>query len=227
MKDIGILVVDDDFRVAGIHAAMVERVDGFEIVGTAHSAEEAREMAGRLQPELVLMDVYLPDGSGLDVVRTLREASDPPDVVVISAARDLTSIRQAIQLGAVHYLVKPFGFAALAERLASYRQLRSQLDELPEELSQSHIDDLLGTLRPPAERVAAPAKGHSAPTLARVLAAVRECADDISASEVAAAIGISRATAQRYLNYLDQQGVVRLELRYGTAGRPEHRYRPL
>lgn len=225
MSRISVLVVDDDFRVAGIHAAMVGRLDGFEVVGTAHTAEDAREMAQELHPDLVLMDVYLPDGSGLDVVRALREAAEPPDVIVIWAARDVASIRQAIQLGAVHYLVKPFGFAALAERLASYRQLRSQLDELPEELSQRDVDELLGTLRPPAGLVSAPAKGHSAPTLARVLGAVRGCDGDISASEVAEAIGISRATAQRYLNYLDEQGVVRLELRYGAAGRPEHRYR--
>jgi response regulator of citrate/malate metabolism len=218
------LIVDDDFRVAGIHAAYVERTPGFVVVGQAQTAAEAREMASRLRPDLVLMDIYLPDGNGLDVVRAMLEAPQSPDVIVISAARELDAVRTAMQLGAVHYLVKPFGYQVLAERLAAYQRLRRHIDGIEGAPEQSDVDELFGLLRSPAITATRPAKGHSAPTLELVRNAVR-ATGDISATEVSEKVGISRATAQRYLSYLERHGVVKLHLRYGTSGRPENRYR--
>ena len=220
-----VLVVDDDYRVAGIHAAFVERVPGYRVVGQAHSAQDALARTRELRPHLVLMDIYLPDGSGLEVVRMLLDETDPPAVIVISAAREIASVRQAMQLGALHYLVKPFGFTVLSERLVAYQRLRRRLAGLSDEAQQSDVDELFGMLRTPASALARPAKGHSAPTLELVRNAVAASTADISASEVAEAVGISRATAQRYLTYLERHGVVTLQLRYGATGRPEHRYR--
>ena len=218
------LVVDDDYRVAGIHTEYVDRVDGFTVVGNAHSAGSALEAAATLRPDLVLMDVYLPDGDGLSVVRTLADASNRPDVIVITAARDVATVRTAMQLGAVHYVVKPFGLAALRERLLSYRALRRRIAGLSSDANQADVDELFGLMRAPARAAGRPSKGHSAPTLELVRAAVTGALEDASAAEVAEQVGISKATAQRYLNYLEQQGVLRLRLRYGAAGRPEHRY---
>ena len=223
-----VLIVDDDYRVADIHATLVNRVPGYTVVGKAHSAGEARDLARSLRPDLVLMDIYLPDGNGLEVFRSLLEQSDPPDVIVVSAAKEIAAVRAAMQLGAVHYLVKPFDFAALVERLVAYRRMRRHLAALPVEARQSDVDDLFRMLRStvtaPATMTPVPGKGHSAHTLELVRNAVRASDTDVSAAEVADLVGISRATAQRYLNYLDQHGVVRLRLKYGDAGRPEHRY---
>ena len=218
------LVVDDDFRVAAIHAAYVAKSDGFDVIGAAHTAAEALEAAERLQPDLVLMDVFLPDGNGLGVVRTLIERTQHPDIIVITAARDVSTVRAAMQLGAVHYLMKPFGFAALNERLQSYRRLRLRMAGLATDAEQSDVDELFGLLRSPAMVSSRLEKGHSAPTLELVRNAVAAAPSDVSAAEVAEVVGISRATAQRYLTYLQRHGVVRLHLRYGTTGRPEHRY---
>lgn len=220
-----VLVVDDDYRVAGIHAAFVQRVPGYAVVGQAHSAREALSLARSLRPDLVLMDIYLPDGDGLDVVRTLLDQADPPGVIVITAAREIASVRQAMQLGAVHYLVKPFRFAVLAERLVAYQQLRRHMEGLPEEPEQAEVDKLFGMLRAPSSALSRPDKGHSAPTLELVRDAVVTSGHDVSAAEVAETVGISRATAQRYLSYLERHGVLKLQLRYGATGRPEHRYR--
>ncbi len=222
---IRVLVVDDDYHVAGIHAAYVERTEGFTVVGQAHTAAEARDMARLLRPELVLMDIYLPDGNGLDIVRTLLEQPEPPDVIVISAARELDAVRAAMRLGAVHYLVKPFGYQALAERLSAYQRLRRHIDRLHLAPEQADVDEMFRLLRTPEVATARPAKGHSASTLELVRQAVRVNDLDISAAEISEQVGISRATAQRYLNYLERQGLVTLQLRYGTTGRPEHRYR--
>jgi response regulator of citrate/malate metabolism len=223
---IGVLVADDDFHVAKIHTAYVERLPGFSVLGQAHSAAEVLATVDGLHPDLVLLDLYLPDGNGLDVIRQLVDGAHRPDIVVITAARDVASVRTAMQLGAVHYLVKPFGFSALRERLVAYQGLRERLTTLDEEghADQAEVDALYGLLRGPAALPASLPKGHSAPTLERVRDAVRSAPDDVSAAEVAGAVGISRPTAQRYLSYLAQHGVVRLRLRYGTTGRPEHRY---
>ncbi len=221
---IRVLIVDDDYHVAGIHAAYVERTEGFVVVGQAQTAAEARRQAARLHPDLVLMDIYLPDGDGLDVVRSLREQPRPPDVIVISAARELDAVRAAMHLGAVHYLVKPFRYQVLAERLRAYQRLRRRIDRLHGAPEQADVDELFELLRTPAIDTARPSKGHSALTLELVREAVRASDVDISAAEVSEQVGVSRATAQRYLNYLQRHGVVQLQLRYGTTGRPEHRY---
>jgi response regulator of citrate/malate metabolism len=219
---IDVVVVDDDYRVAAIHADFVRKVEGFRVVGTAHSAAQARTLIATAGPHLVLLDLYLPDEHGLDLLRSLVErAGDHPDVIVITAARDIGSVRTALQLGAVHYVVKPFGFALLRERLDAYRRMRSRLATL-REASQEEVDSLLGLLRPPAPL---PPKGHSMPTMALVRKALEESAEGMSAADVASAVGVSRPTAQRYLAQLERQGLVELTLRYGTTGRPEHRYR--
>lgn len=217
------LVVDDDFRVAAIHAAYVDRCEGFEVVGQAHTAAEARELVARTEPDLVLMDVFLPDENGLTVVRQLLEGAHRLDVIVITAAREVETVREAMQLGAIHYLMKPFRFAALNERLQSYRQLRRRISDIGSATEQSVVDELFGLLRTPAAAIDRPSKGHSAPTLELVRDAVA-ARGELSATEVADAVGISRSTAQRYLTYLEKHGVIRLQLRYGSAGRPEHRY---
>jgi response regulator of citrate/malate metabolism len=222
------LVVDDDFRVSGIHAAYVSKVEGFCVVCRAASAQEALRAVRELHPDLLLLDVYLPDGSGLDVLRRLTgEGATPrPDAIVTTGARDVGTVRTAMQLGAVGYLVKPFGFAALAERLTAYRELRQRMDALDPsaEHDQTEVDALFSAARPNA-LPPTPAKGLSAPTLAFVLEAVRSARRDLSTVEVAELTGISRQTAQRYLSYLVRNGLAHLELRYGAAGRPEHRYR--
>lgn len=221
---ISTLVVDDDFRVSRIHAAYVAGVDGFRVVGEAHTLREAIEAIKDLRPDLVLLDVYLPDGSGLEVLNAFPAGPDRPDCIVITAARDVETVRTAMQAGAVHFLVKPFSAAALKERLELYRDLQRQFETLSAEPDQSEVDRLFRTLRGRGELPPTLRKGHSAPTLELVRAAVRQAPEPISAADVAEQVGISRPTAQRYLVYLAEQGLVKLELRYGGTGRPEHLY---
>ncbi|RAG86464.1 two-component system response regulator [Streptacidiphilus pinicola] len=225
---IGTLVVDDDFRVCGIHAAYVSRVDGFEVLRQASSTAQALAAVHELHPDLILLDLYLPDGNGLDVLRRLTEEAGwaRPDAIVITAARDVASVRAAMKLGAVGYLVKPFGFRELAERLNAYKSLRRRIAAAgPEaDTDQAGVDALFSAVHPTGLPLVLP-KGLSSPTLALVRAALGKTDHDASAADIAEATGVSRATAQRYLTYLVQQGAARLELRYGSTGRPEHRYR--
>jgi response regulator of citrate/malate metabolism len=218
---ISTLIVEDDYHVATIHSAYIRRVRGFSVIGHASSAASARTEIRRLAPELVLLDLYLPDGHGLDLVReTLARQEVRPGFLVITAARDMASVRAAMQLGAVHYLVKPFSFEALEERLIAYRDLHGRLARM-QEAEQHDVDALYGLLRAPAPLP----KGQSGPTMARIREILQSSSRDVSASEIAEQVGISRSTAQRYLAELARQGKIELHLHYGSTGRPEHRYR--
>ncbi|MDP9093871.1 MAG: response regulator [Actinomycetota bacterium] len=217
------LVVDDDYRVARIHAASVERVADFTCVGEAHSAAQARAAISELQPDLLLLDVYLPDEDGLSLLRSLNVPGERPvDCILVTAARDLQTVRSAFHVGALRYLVKPFGFAQLREQLESYRQWRTRLDASAE-ADQATIDGLYDLLRAPT--ASSVARRQLAPTPRKVLDAVRDSGEAIGAAEVAEQVGISRPTAQRYLAELERTGVLELVLSYGTTGRPIHRYR--
>lgn len=218
---ISTLIVEDDYHVATIHAAYVRKVRGFTVAGHASTAASARTEIRRLAPTLVLLDLYLPDGHGLDIVReTLAGKPQRPDFLVITAARDMASVRAAMQLGTVHYVVKPFSFAQLEERLNAYRDLQGRLERI-DEAEQHDVDTLYGLLRGPAPLP----KGQSGPTVARIREVLVASSNDVSAADIAEQVGISRSTAQRYLAELARQGKVELRLHYGTTGRPEHRYR--
>jgi response regulator of citrate/malate metabolism len=218
---ISTLIVEDDYHVATIHAAYVRKVRGFAVAGHASSVASARTEIRRLTPTLVLLDLYLPDGHGLDLVReTLTRKEHRPDFLVITAARDMASVRAAMQLGTVHYLFKPFSFAQLEERLNAYRDLRGRLERL-DEAEQHDVDALYGLLRGPAPLP----KGQSGPTMNRIRELLQDSASDASAAEIAEQVGISRSTAQRYLAELARRGKIELRLHYGATGRPEHRYR--
>jgi response regulator of citrate/malate metabolism len=219
---ISTLIVEDDYHVATIHSAYVRKVRGFTVAGHASSAAGARAEIRRLAPTLVLLDLYLPDGHGLDLVREtlVRKDHHQPDFLVITAARDMASVRTAMQLGTVHYLVKPFSFTQLEERLNAYRELRGRLERI-DEAEQHDVDTLYGLLGGPAPQP----EGKSAPTMSRMRALLQASPRDLSAADIAEQIGISRPTAQRYLAELARQGKIELRLHYGGTGRPEHRYR--
>ena len=216
------VVVDDDFRVADLHRLYAERVGGFEVVGVANSGAEALDLSEQLRPQLVLLDIYLPDMSGLDVLRGLREAGSGIDVITITAAKDVETIRSAMQGGSVHYLIKPFTFAVFREKLQSYAEVQARLSQVSE-ASQADVDRLYGLLRTGLDQELP--KGLSAATRDLVVGALRAAPEALSASDVARAAGLSRVTARRYLEHLSSGGLVEISMLYGAPGRPEHRYR--
>jgi response regulator of citrate/malate metabolism len=211
--DLTVLVVDDDFRVANLHAEVVNTLAGFTVSGTANTLEAAR----KADPvDLALVDVYLPDGSGIDFVRELLG-----DSMVLTAATESVTIRAAMSAGAVSYLVKPFATTELAARLAGYARYRKILAK--PNLAAGDVDAALDALRP---RIAAPQPATIAASSTKllVLQALQTSEKPMSAAEVSAAIGISRATAQRYLAALATTGDVTVGLRYGATGRPEQEF---
>ncbi|GAB2614280.1 response regulator [Kribbella endophytica] len=222
---IRVLVVDDDFMVARLHSNVVARHPGFEIVGAARTGGDALSAVRALRPDLVLLDIYLPDMSGLDVLWRFRESAVdyPVDVIVISAARDLETLRTALRGGVFQYLVKPFEVESLRARLDDYAAHFAELHHLTE-VHQEEVDRVFRTQ---SGRIAAP-KGISPETTGLVLKALDDAPDDgVSASECAEVTGLSRSSTRRYLEHLVTVGRAEMKPRYGVAGRPERRYRPL
>jgi response regulator of citrate/malate metabolism len=220
---ISVLVVDDDFMVARIHTRFVERTEGFMVAGTASTGVEALSLAAELAPDLVLLDVHLPDMSGLDVLAALRDAGSRAGVLMVTAERSADAVRSALHGGAMQYLVKPFEYADLAARL---RQVASAVGMLGSgEADQELIDQVFGTSPAQPGPTVLP-KGLSPETADLVLAVLRS-RREVSAAEAAEEVGLSRVSARRYLEHFVGTGAAEVRLQYGNAGRPERRYRLL
>ncbi|WP_129842917.1 response regulator [Streptomyces sp. RFCAC02] len=217
---IGVLVVEDDPLAAEAHGRYVERVPGFAVRGTAHSVAEARRFLGRTPVDLLLLDLYLPDGHGLALVRALRAAGHGADVIAVTSARDLAVVRDSVSLGVVQYVLKPFAFPTLRDRLTRYAEYRAAAGEAG---GQDEVDRALAALRAP-QPVALP-KGMSGPTLAAVTRIIRAAGEEgVTAAETGARAGMSRITARRYLEHLVAIGNAERVPRYGAVGRPEVGY---
>lgn len=233
MSNIRVLVVEDEAIAAAAHAAYVGRLPGFELAGTAPDGQSAlrllSEFAAAGNPaELVLLDMNLPDLHGLDIARRMRSAGILADIIAITAVRELAIVRSAVAIGVVQYLIKPFTFATFADKLASYQQFRQQLagpqgGSGKAGASQTDVDQAFASLRAPSE-LPLP-KGLSVSTLASVQEFMKLQKGAVSATEVMDALGMSRVTARRYLEYLADAGTVSRTARYGTPGRPENEYR--
>lgn len=210
-------MVEDDLVAADAHRLYVERVPGFVVVGVAHTGAEAVRIVEQRPVDLILLDFYLPDGHGLQIMRMLRASSVSVDVIAVTSARDLAMVRAAVSAGVVQYLLKPFTFATLRDKLERYVRFRDTVTG--EATGQDEVDRVLATLRG-TDGIGLP-KGMSADTLNAVVTALKDAVGGLSAVGTANVVGISRVTARRYLEHLADTGVVARKPQYGQVGRPE------
>jgi response regulator of citrate/malate metabolism len=216
------LIVDDDPTAVSIHREYVDRLPEFTAVATTTSGNEAVQLADTLRPDLVLLDMYLPDLPGLEVLRALRASGRPPiDVIAITSAKNVDVLRGAMSLGVVHYIVKPFGFRAFRERLENYAAARSRL-AVAQAPGQREVDRIFALLRSGSDDLLP--KGISAATLKAVVEILRTAEERMTAGDLAVRAGFSESVARRYLKFLSDAGNVEYHPRYGSAGRPEHLY---
>lgn len=217
---IRVLVVEDDPVAADAHQLYVDRVPGFAVAAVAHTRAEAVRALDRVPVDLLLLDLYLPDGHGLQLLRSLRAAGHGADVIAVTSARDLAVVREGVSLGVVQYVLKPFTFATLRDRLVRYAEFRGAAGEAS---GQDEVDRALATLRTP--QPARLPKGLSSPTLEAVTRVLRAAPDGVTAAAAGLELGISRITARRYLEHLVTAGRAVRSPQYGQIGRPELHYR--
>jgi response regulator of citrate/malate metabolism len=238
-RPIRVLIVEDEPTAAEALALHVGRVPGFGVAGHVRTGADAlrRVAAGGL--DLVLLDIYLPDMSGLEVLRRLRAGAHTVDVIATTRARDLSVVQAAVSFGVTQYLVKPFTSTAVRQKLERHAAYRASLAAAGLPVAQGEIDSLFGTLRDTAMPSGLP-KGIAHESLQSVVAALRTAVEqdatgahpDVdesvgarSAAELAVVLGMSRVTTRRYLEYLVDAGLARRQARYGGTGRPELEYR--
>lgn len=232
MKEFSVLIIEDDFRVADINRQYIEAVEGFRVAGTARSGREALDFLAVPDPlpDLVLLDLYIPDVQGLELFRTVRRLYPDIDLIAVTAANEAGTVRGLLRGGIFDIIIKPFDADRFAKTLERYRAFREQTDSASA-FSQEEIDRLTGfrglSLSAPEGGGDLP-KGIDPITLSQILGFFDDSrTEGITAAELSKEIGTSRSTARRYLEYLVSSGKIRTHLIYGTVGRPERRYTPL
>ncbi|MGN7456659.1 response regulator [Paenibacillus pasadenensis] len=228
MKRIKVVLIEDDPMVREVNRQFVESVEGFHVTGTASSGREGMELIRQMNPDLVILDIYMPGLDGIQTLRQLRSEGHAAGVIVISAANDRDTIRSMVQGGADDYIMKPFKAERVREALLRWRQRSRQLAD-GGQLDQGELDRFLHG--PLSASASAPAsdnggslpKGLQAATLEHILRYLALQEEAVSAESVAENVGIARVTARRYLEHLAKSGQLRLQLQYGL-GRPVNLY---
>jgi two-component system CitB family response regulator len=218
------MIVEDDVKIAELHRRYLEKMNDFEVVGIATSCADAQVQIDILKPELVLLDVYLPDGTGIEILNTLRGQNHQCDVILITAARDVDTLQQAMRGGVIDYLLKPVMFPRLESALQKYRDRRVQLDKASG-LDQRMVDDMLQTTRSSTSTEGHLPKGIDGVTLEKIRILFTDSSQGLTADEAGLQIGASRTTARRYLEYLISVGELQADVNYGSVGRPERCYK--
>jgi two-component system CitB family response regulator/two-component system response regulator DcuR len=221
---IRVLIVEDDERISELHRRFTEKLDGFEVVGLANSLAGAAEMLEVLEPDLVLLDLFFPEGNGMELLRQMRIGAAPSDFILITAAREMAFLQEALRGGAFDYIIKPVSFPRFQDALQKYRDF-FHLVRSGGSLEQKDVDHLLYP-HPVADGGSATLpKGVDPLTLKKIrLVFENPGVKDLGAEEVGAQVGVSRSTARRYLEFMVSEGFLVADLLYGAVGRPERRY---
>jgi response regulator of citrate/malate metabolism len=227
--NIEVLIIEDDVKIAEINRRFIEKVDGFHVVGIATDDVQAKEQLDILRPNLVLLDIYIPGSNGLELLSYIRQHFRDTDVIMITAAKEVEAIREAVRSGAFDYIMKPLVFNRLQETLLRYLDFHRELNllNLNGSINQNDVDRLISVTGKKDSRpeISYLPKGIDKLTLFKIVQAICSAANGMSAEQIAKEIGVSRSTGRRYLEYLVSSGEVFADLTYGVVGRPERVYR--
>lgn len=224
-----VLLIEDDPMVCEVNRQFIERVKDFVIVATAKNGKEGIEKIKQLHPDLVFMDIYMPEKNGLDMLMKLRASKLDFDVIAVTAANDAGTIQTCFRLGVCDYIMKPFTYERIEMALVHYKQRREHF-KMKQSFSQKELDAILypNTTEAPITEddymFDDLPKGFNKSTLLKVLTFLKNSQAGASADEVAASIGVARVTARRYLDYMEKQRLIQVDIQYGSVGRPINQY---
>lgn len=219
-----VMVVDDDFMIARLHARFINNQSSYQVIHTAVTGTDALAMLATTKPDLIVLDVYLPDLSGIEVLSIIRSRKIPCDVILITAAQEREVVEEGFRLGVFDYLVKPFDLKRLGESLHKFTEYKQRLvtsasvDQLTVD-SLKRIRSTTSTDRTHIE------SGIDPRTLQRIRNCLQQAYTACTAEDIAREAGVSRSTARYYLDYLVEIHDAQEELSYGAVGRPKRLFR--
>lgn len=219
---IQVLLIEDDPMVQEVNREFIASVPGFNVMAAAANGEEGIQKIRELKPNLVILDVFMPKKDGIRTMQEIRKQMIAVDIIVISAANDNDTIRLMLQNGAIDYIIKPFTLKRIQLSLKNYLQFKINLQN-SEIMSQEKLDAIRNFTRTDQFGENLP-KGLNLFTFKEIVGYMKMQTEPRSAEEVAHALGVARVTARRYLDYLEKEGVIKLDVLYGGVGRPVNRY---
>lgn len=221
---INVLIVEDDPMVAEFNKRYLSQLEGFKLKAIARSFDEAVQTLQEKKVDLILLDIFMPGMTGLDLLSQIRKTDKEVDVIIVSAACDMQTIKKALQYGAVDYLIKPFEFERFKSALSSYRDNQRMIRH-KDALSQEELDEFLLN-KEHASMLSQLPKGLDKNTLSKVWTNIKETNESLfSTEEIAKQVGISRVSMRKYVEFLNGIGVLNKEIIYGSVGRPIYKYK--
>ncbi|MFY0761721.1 response regulator [Metabacillus dongyingensis] len=224
---IKVAIAEDDFRIADIHEKFLETFNEIVVVGKSLNGEQTLQLLKMKEPDLLLLDVYLPDMLGSELLPLIREKFPKVSIIMITAATDKVFLEKALSYGVENYLIKPVSRERFDDIIQKFIKKHSLLTS-DQKVNQKYIDLLFskGKNENSGKGAGLP-KGIDEITLGKVNAVLQAKREGLSAEEVAKEIGASRITARRYLEYLSSVNQLKAEVVYGIVGRPERKYYPV
>ncbi|WP_458412144.1 response regulator [Schinkia sp. CFF1] len=220
---IKVLLIEDDPMVQEVNRQFIERIEGFKIFGIAGNGYEGLQMIKKLKPDLVFIDIFMPAQDGLETIHQIRKEGIPIDIIAVTAATDMETIRNVLQNGAFDYIMKPFKFERIKKSLENYRSFRTQMQSKTN-LTQKDLDQIRFEKDDYESTNLNLPKGLNEVTFKKIMKYLNEQNNPLSAEEVAEQVGLARVTARRYLDYLAKSGFIMIDVQYGGVGRPINRY---
>ncbi len=219
MAELAVYIVEDDPMVLEVNKGFLQKMSGFKLIGESMEGKPAIEQIRKLQPDLILLDMYLPDMTGMELLKLIRTEDVQSDVIMITAARDALTIREALRFGAVDYLVKPFRFERFKEALLKYSKNHMKFYTV-DVMKQEEIDMWIGSTGETSDLP----KGLNEFTMEQVYTGLKSEDKAMTAEQLAQKVGMARVTVRKYLDFLSNEGKVHIELQYGNVGRPTRYY---
>ncbi|MCA9725470.1 response regulator [Kurthia gibsonii] len=221
---IDVVLIEDDPMVRQVNRQFLEQIEGIRIVGVAKDGIEGVEQLKTLAPDVALMDIFMPEQDGIKTLQQIRDQGLPVDVIAVTAANDMKTIEKMLQLGVYDYIMKPFTFDRMKQTIQQYLAYKAYITK-KEALNQDELDQLLHPTRETDHYHDALPKGLNGATLQKIIQFIGEQTGAVTAIEVAQGVGLARVTARRYLDYLEKQRQVVIDIQYGGVGRPVNQYR--
>jgi two-component system response regulator CitB len=225
MDSIDVLIVEDEVGIAELHAQFLRQTMRFRPVGIASTVSMARTMIKVNKPKLIILDNYLPDGLGVDLLREIvaEKGENKADVILVTAASEMDTVKEAMHCGCFDYLLKPVAYDRLKDTLNRYLKYNSAINAY-DNISQRHVDDLFNIQAREKCSETLP-KGIGELTLDKIKQVFNEnCGVKFTAESLGDRVGISKTTARRYLEYCSASGFLSAENEHGRVGRPERVY---